>query len=205
MRAYVLTCEERADVCAETVADLAGTDWGRAPTLVLDTSTAVRKIERIVANGRQLLVRAIDESDSDPDDDVILLCEDDVTFNRFLRHNLERWAPIADRRPDGHLFGSLYNPNVVTAPSDDTTAVVADPLRFYGSQCMVFSITTARSLVEQWDDGHGPLDLRVSRLAARWSPVWFHAPSLVQHRVVDSTWGGQPHFAVDFSAAWRAR
>ena len=202
MRAYVLSCEERADVCAETVDDLGRTDWGSPPVVVLDESTAERRLQRIVDTGLQVLIRAVDEGG---DDGMFLLCEDDVTFNRSLRHNLERWSPVVTRGPDGHLFGSLYNPNVVAPPSDGATAVVADPRRFYGSQGMVMSVTTARSMVEQWDDGHGPLDLRISRLAARWSPLWFHHPSLVQHRAVESTWGGAPHSAVDFSADWRAR
>jgi hypothetical protein len=204
MRAYVLSCEERADVCAETVADLARTDWGTAPTVVLDESTAPKKLQRIVDTGLQLLSRAVDDADDGDDDDMFLVCEDDVTFNRALRHNLERWAPIVDRRPDGHLFGSLYNPNVVPPAPDGATAVVADPRCFYGSQGMVVSVTTARALVAEWHDGDGPLDLRISRLAARWSPLWYHLPSLVQHRPVASTWGGQPHVAVDFSADWRA-
>ncbi len=203
MRAYVLSCEERADVCAETLADLGRTDWGSPPTVVIDESRAARKIERINDAGLQLLTRAVDESDGD--DDVFLFSEDDVSFNRSLRHNLEHWGPVVERRADGHLFGSLYNPNVVARAGDGVTATVADPTRFYGSQGMVMSVTTARSLVEWWDDGHGPLDLRISRLAARWSPLWHHSPSLVQHRAVDSTWGGAPHSAIDFSVDWRAR
>jgi hypothetical protein len=202
VQAYVLSCEERAEVCVETIGDLARTDWGSPPTVVLDESTADRKLQRIVDTGLQVLTRAVDEADDD--DDVFLVCEDDVTFNRSLRHNLERWAPVVDRRPDRHLFGSLYNPNVVAPPPDGSTAVVVDPRRFYGSQGLVVSVTTARSMVEQWDDGHGPFDLRISRLAARWSPLWFHLPSLVQHRAVESTWGGAPHAAVDFSPDWRA-
>jgi hypothetical protein len=203
VRAYVLSCEERADVCAETVADLGQTDWGSAPAVVIDESTAARKIERINDTGLQLLSRAVDESDAD--DDVFLFCEDDVSFNRSLRHNIVCWGPVVERRADGHLFGSLYNPDVVAPATDGTTATVADPCRFYGSQGMLLSITTARSLVEWWDDGAGPLDLRISRLAARWSPLWYHQPSLVQHRAVESTWGGAPHSAVDFSADWQAR
>jgi hypothetical protein len=203
VRAYVLSCEERADVCAETVADLGQTDWGSPPTVVIDESTAARKLERINHTGLQLLIRAVDESEAD--DDLFLFSEDDVSFNRSLRHNIGRWDPVADRRADGHLFGSLYNANVVLPATHGTTATVADPCRFYGSQGMVMSITTARSLVEWWDDGYGPLDVRMSRLAARWSPLLYHQPSLVQHRAVESTWGGASHSAVDFSADWRAR
>jgi hypothetical protein len=200
VRAYVLTCEERAEVCAETVADLARTDWGAAPALVVDHGTHPKQLERIVETGLRLLERAVEEATAD--DEVVLVCEDDVSFNRSLRHNLERWAPVVDRRADGHLFGSLYNPGVAVATAGET-AVVVDPRQFYGSQGMVLSITTARSLVEQWDDGHSPLDLRISRLAARWSPVWYHVPSLVQHRAIPSTWGGRPHRADDFSVDWR--
>jgi hypothetical protein len=190
-------------VCAETVDDLLQTDWGSPPVVVIDESTASRKLERINDTGLRLLRRVVDEADGD--DDVILFCEDDVAFNRSLRHNVERWAPVIERRADGHLFGSLYNPNVVALPTDGASTTVADPRRFYGSQGLVMSVTTVRSLVEQWDDGHGPFDLRISRLAARWSPLWYHHPSLVQHRPVESTWGGAPHSAVDFSADWRAR
>jgi hypothetical protein len=203
VRAYVLTCEERADVCAATVDDLAQTDWGSPPTVVVGRSAAPKKTERIVDTGLRVLTRVA--HDADGDDDIVLVCEDDVTFNRSLRHNLEHWAPVMDRRRDGHLFGSLYNPNVVVPPADGRTAIAADPRQFYGSQGVVLSVTTARSLVEWWHDRDGPLDLRISRLAARWSPLWYHAPSLVQHRAVESTWGGAPHSAVDFSADWRAR
>jgi hypothetical protein len=202
MRAYLLTCEERADVCAETVADLERTDWGPPPTVVIDAGTAPTAEARIVDTGRRVLARAVDEADGD--DDVVLVCEDDVIFNRSIRHNLERWGPIVDRRPDRQLFGSLYNPNVVAPDPDGESAVVADPRNFYGTQAVVMSVVTARSLLEQWNDGPGPLDLRISRLAARWSPVWFHRPSLVQHREIVSTWGGVAHFAVDFSPDWRA-
>lgn len=202
MRAYLFTCEERAETCALTVAALADTDWGSPPTVVVDESPAEKKIQRILETGLRVLVRAVDEAISD--DEIILCCEDDVAFNRWLRHNLEHWAPVVERRADGHLFGSVYNPNVIPPPGDGAHAVVTDPRRVYGCQGMVMSITTARALVEQWSDGHGPLDLRISRLAARWSPIWYHVPSLVQHRPVASTWGGAPHHALDFSGEWRA-
>ena len=202
MQAYVLTCEERSQECAETVGELARTDWGVPPKLVVDDGVAPRKLQRILDTGRALLARAVDESGSDAD--VFLFLEDDLTFNRSLRHNLAQWAPVVDRRPDGHLFGSLYNPNVVALDPDGRSALVADPRSFYGSQGMVLSIATARSLLNAWNDGSGPLDLRISRLAARWSPIWYHHPSLVQHRPVASTWGGAQHEAIDFDPEWRA-
>jgi hypothetical protein len=203
VRAYVLTCEERQDVCAQTVAELLRTDWGSAPTLVVDGSAAPGKLERILDNGRRLLTHAID--DATAPDDVFLFLEDDVTCNRSLRHNIERWSPVVDRRPDGHLFASLYNPNAVPfTPGCGSSATVGAAPHFYGTQGMVLSVVTARSLVEQWDDADGPLDLRIARLATRWSPLWYHRPSLVQHRSVESTWGGRVHVATDFDEHWRA-
>jgi hypothetical protein len=203
VRAYVLTCEERVRVCAETLDDLAQTDWGAAPTVVVGRSAAPKKTERIVDTGLRVLTRVV--HDAYGDDDIVLVCEDDVTFNRSLRHNLEHWVPVMDRRRDGHLIGSLYNPNVVALATDGRTATVADPRAFYGSQGVVLSVATARALIEWWDDHPSSYDIRISRLAARWSPLWYHQPSLVQHRPVESTWGGTPHSAVDFSADWRAR
>jgi hypothetical protein len=122
----VLSCEERADVCAETLADLGRTDCGAEPTVVLDESTSPRELQRIVDTGRRVLAQAVDEADGAAD--VILVCEDPVTFNRSLRHNLERWGPIVERRPDGHLFGSLDNPDVVEA-SNGTAADFAPDWR----------------------------------------------------------------------------
>ncbi len=187
-------------MCAETVARLAATDWGEAPELVMDENANERALARILETGRRLLARAADEAD-----DLVLYLEDDLEFNRWLRHSLEHWEPLVERRRGDHFFASLYNPNIVPPPSlaDPATAVVIDPRQDYGSQA-ILSVTTARAILDQWDDAAGPIDLRVSRLAARWSPIRFHHPSLVQHRPVASTCGGTAHFAVDFSAAWRA-
>ncbi len=200
-----MTCKGREAVCAETLELLAATDWGGPPIVVVDCSQQERAIARILETGRRLLEQAVDESESGADD-LVLSLEDDLSFNRWLRHNLERWPPIVDRRSGDHFFASLYNPNIVPPASaaDPATATVIDPRQFYGSQAMLFSVATARSILDEWHDGQGPIDLRVSRLAARWSPIWFHRPSLVQHRPIASTWGGAQHAAIDYSPDWRA-
>jgi hypothetical protein len=196
-----MTCEARAACCAETVTALAATDWGDPPVLVVDQSTNPVGEERILDTGRRLLTIAAGESD-----ELFVSFEDDLTFNASIRHNLEHWAPIVERTAGTYLFASLYNPNVVlpATPADPAPAAVGDPNWFYGTQAIVVSVTTARAILDQWDDAVGAYDLRVSRLAARWSPIWFHRPSLVQHRPVASVWGGVPHHAVDFSPDWRA-
>jgi hypothetical protein len=205
VRAYVTTCEGREAVCAETLALLAATDWGCSPIVVFDRSQQERPLARILETGRRLLEQAVEETDQGTDD-VFLYLEDDLAFNRWIRHNLERWPPIIDRRPGDHLFASLYNPNIVPRASaeDPATAIVIDPRQFYGAQAMLMSAVTARRILDEWDDAAGPLDLRISRLGARWSPVWFHRPSLVQHRPVPSASGGSVHAAIDFEPEWRA-
>ena len=201
MRAYLTSCEERHEVCASTVADLKATDWAAPPTVVIDQARFERVQARVTDTGRRLLERAVAEAD-----DLFLYLEDDLAFNRSLRWNLEHWAPVTERGPGDPFVASLYNPNVVlpATAEDPAPFVVADPRRVYGAQALVFSVTTARSVLEQWDEVPGMPDIRMPRLAARSSPVWYHRPSLVQHRPVGSTWGGAGHEAVDFSPSWRA-
>jgi hypothetical protein len=196
-----MTCEERHAICAETLAGIAATDWGESPVIVMDEGRYERYQLRVLETGYRLLRRAIDEAD-----DLFLFMEDDVEFNRSIRHNLERWTPIVERAPGTPFFGSLYNPNIAPAatPSDPAPAVVGDPRGFYGTQGVVLSVATARAILDGWYDAVGMPDIRMSRLAARHSPIWFHRPSLVQHRTVPSTWGGTTHQAIDFSPDWRA-
>jgi hypothetical protein len=59
-------------------------------------------------------------------------------------------------------------------------------------------------VLERWDELQGYPDIRISRLAGRLTPLWFHLPSLVQHRAVPSVWGGVAHQAPDYDAEWRA-
>jgi hypothetical protein len=48
-------------------------------------------------------------------------------------------------------------------------------------------------------------DIRILSLAKRMGkPVFYHAPSLVQHIGAKSTWGGGFHKAFDFDPSWRA-
>ena len=169
--------------------------------MVWDDAPHERIQERIVHTAKRVLELATDESD-----DLFLYLEDDVEFNPALRHNLEHWAPVAERRAGDFLFASLYNPNIVLprSPDDQSPCAVADPRRFYGTQALVLSTATARFVLERWDDLPGASDIRMSRLAARRSPILFHRPSLVRHRAMPSTWGGETHDAVDFSPEWRA-
>ena len=198
----MMSCDARRELCGLSADALAATDWGEPPVVVWDEAPHERIQERIVHTAKRVLELATDESD-----DLFLYLEDDVEFNTALRHNLEHWAPVAERRAGDFLFASLYNPNIVVprAPDDQSPCAVADPRRFYGTQALVLSTATARFVLERLGRPSRPLsDIRMSRLATRRSPILFHRPSLVRHRVVPSTWGGETHDAVDFSPEWRA-
>jgi hypothetical protein len=199
--AYMLSCDSRRELCATTLAALAATDWDEPPIILWDEDPSPDIVARITNNCRRILQRAADEAT-----DLFLYLEDDLDFNRSLRHNVLAWAPVVDRRPGDHLFASLYNPNIVPAcsPTDPSPTAIADPRAYYGTQAMLLSVATGRSILADWDDVDSAADIRMSRLAARRSPILFHRPSLVEHRPVSSTWGGTQHRAVDFSPDWRA-
>ena len=197
--AYMFSCAERSAVREETLAFLAATDWGKPPVVVLDRGLHERKMSRIVDTARELLELAVAGAA-----DVFLVLEDDLDFNRFLRYNLERWKPLVDHVEGEPFFASLYNPNVVPVRSLTDTAAytVAEPEKVYGGQAFVMSVATGRWVLEHWDDGTH--DVMWPRLAAQRSPVFYHRPSLIQHREVPSTWGGRRHQATDHSPDWKA-
>ena len=197
--AYMFSCPQRSAVREETLALLAATDWGSPPVVLLDRGLHERTMARIVATAREMLELAVTG-----DTDLFLVLEDDLDFNRFLRQNLERWKPLVDHVEGEPFFATLYNPGVLPARSLTDTAAyaVANPEAVYGAQAFLMSVATARFILEQWDDGMH--DLMWPRLAAQRSPVFYHRPSLIQHRGVPSTWGGVQHHARDYSPDWKA-
>jgi hypothetical protein len=91
------------------------------------------------------------------------------------------------------------------APERATSTFAAvPPEQVYGTQAWVLSRATARYVLDHWDEIGGYPDIRISRLAGRVTPLWYHLPSLVQHLAVPSVWGGVPHTAPDYDADWRA-
>ena len=199
---YMTTTPSRAEVLAVTLGNLAATDWGAPPLLILDESSSPDPKVRVGLVGRELL-----QLGADGPDDLFVYFEDDLDFNAHLRHNLEQWPPIAAHTPGGHFFGSLYGPNLVAhdAPERTTSTFAAvPPEQVYGTQAWVLSRATARYVLEHWDEVGGYPDIRISRLAGRVTPLWYHLPSLVQHLAVPSVWGGVPHTAPDYDAEWRA-
>lgn len=199
--AHMLSCAKRVMVREHTLANLRATDWDAEPQLELDQQAPhLAPCVRMTAAVRQLLQCA---ASGHPQ--FILFLEDDLRFNRHLRYNIVQWLLKFDAAPDGHFFGSLFNPSgcaIGARISRDT--IVVDGKCAFGSQAMLFSSATARHLLDKWDMYDSLHDFRMYHLAAMAGPVYCHVPSLVQHLNVPSTWGGRYARAHDFTADWRA-
>ena len=78
----------------------------------------------------------------------------------------------------------------------------ADSWSVFGSQARLFTRECAAWLMPLFTLGAEHHDQQTARLVAlRW-PLYYHAPSLVQHTGRISTWGGGFHTASDFVEDW---
>lgn len=189
-------------MCRETIQRLLETDWEDTPEVVVDQSESDRPQTRQEDTARRLLKLA---ADTEGDTTFVLFLEDDLAFNCHLRHNLEHWPPLLDVAAGGHFFGSVYNPSVAPrSPDAERACFEAEPSSVYGSQAFLLSSTTARYVVDHWDEVIGMQDIKMSRLAARVTPILYHVPSLVQHVGYHSAWDGWYHWTTDYDADWRA-
>jgi hypothetical protein len=199
IQAMMISCREREELRSRTLENLAKTDWGDLPLHIhLDTPGDGDFRQRQVRSSYAALQKSLDCQA-----DYILFLEDDLDFNQHIRHNLGRWDPV--RRGAVTLAG-LYNPRVGVKACDlRSHARIIDPNAVFGSQALLLSKDTAAYVVRRWDDVVGLQDTKISRLAGRLGkPVFYHAPSLVQHIGRRSTWGGAFHQAFDFDPLWKA-
>ena len=125
--------------------------------------------------------------------DYFLFLEDDLQFNPHLKRNLQEWEPLLDGVV--HM-ASLYNPSVAgpNYPCPYANTFIADPRRVYGSQAFLLSRQCARYVARHWWTVKGMQDIKISRLASRLGPIFYHSPSLVQHSGVRSTWTEDTRF-----------
>jgi hypothetical protein len=195
IQAYMTSCPEREDVRGTTLADLAKSDWPNEARVVIDRvefestssrqiSTVFRMLQKILADGFPLA----------------LFLEDDLIFCRSIYSRLRTWKPLATF--DGrHFFGSLYNPGIEPiAGTWSNDHFIARPTRVWGSQAFVLARDTILHIVENWDRIERVSDIRISRLAAEVTPLYYHRPSLVQHRDAPTLFRTPPHQASDFLA-----
>lgn len=214
----IITCPGREAMLEQTLASWRQTDFGKVePLIQMDTNQHERKQERQEHNSLAALKLAIQTLAMNRTDltapEFILFMEDDIIFNRHLRHNLENWAPIRRHVANQEkihtvqeeaFFASLYDctiREIVRVPEENY--FIADPDAVYGSQCYVVSVPLARCFVEHWWEVPGMQDIKMSRLAARLCPIHYHTPSMVQHVGYQSAWGGRFHDTQDFDGDFR--
>jgi len=204
MRVHVrmVSCAERDEVRAGTLASWRESDWGEELPVDLDRSDALEIATRIEETWLQALRGALEAGA-----DVALIVEDDLRFNRFLRHNLGRWAPLraALDNPALPFFGSLYRAQQRMLWQDPARRyALAAPESYWVAQALLLSRGSARQLLERWEAGGRAHDIKAARLAAELGPIYCHVPALVQHLDGPSTWGGGAHQAPDFDPDFRA-
>jgi hypothetical protein len=195
----MISCSARARLREQTLRNLAVTDWADRPVLVqLDEGRFANARER-QAHTAYLALRRCAGSKAD----YLLFLEDDLEFNRFLWTNLHRWQPLLERRV---TLAGLYNPGLRTFACDvEKNARIVAPDVVFGSQALLLSRATIRHVLQHWETVGGMQDIRISRLAGQLqNPIYYHAPSLVQHVGRDSLWGGYFHQAIDFAPNWKA-
>jgi hypothetical protein len=194
----MISCAQREKLRQRTLTNLAETDWGDAVVLVQrDEATGDDHRKRQTQCAYEALQDSLRRVF-----DYVLFLEDDLEFNRHLRHNLESWDPLKTGRA---MLASVYNPSVQEfACEARLNARLVDPARVFGSQALVLSKVAVRYVVVHWNEVRGMQDIKISRLAGRLGqPIFYHAPSLVQHVGKRSTWGGGFHRASDFDPNWR--
>ena len=197
--AVMISGVKRDDVRRQTLDNLARTDWDGAPLLVqTDDGNGDGCGERETQCAYLALKNGLEHGA-----DYILLLEDDLDFNRHLGHNLRKWGPI---RAGAVTLASLFNPKVRESACDlRNNARIVNPNEVFGGQAFLIATDTARYVIRHWDEVAGGQDIRISRLAGRQrKPIFYHAPSLVQHIRIPGASDSSFREAMDFDPNWKA-
>lgn len=194
---HLLTCAGREASLADTLASWAACDWGaETPRVLFNTEPGADAGQRVF-NGFVSILKTALAGDAD----YFLLLEDDIAFAKNIRAAIERWSPVVEGKIGCAHF---YDPGLpMTAHDAARHFKVADSWGVFGSQARLFTRECAEWLMPRYTLGAEHHDQQTARLVAlRW-PLYYHAPSLVQHTGRVSTWGdGDFHFARDFVESW---
>ncbi len=199
IEAVMISCTERNKIRRRTLENLAKTDWGDMPLHVhFDIPSSGTPMQRQVQSSYMALKNSLNYRA-----DYVLFLEDDLDFNKHIRHNLCNWMPIRSRAV---TLAGLYNPGLQERSCDiRRSARIVDANSAFGSQALLLSKEAIDYILPRWNDVPGAQDIKISRLADRLgSPILYHAPSLVQHVGTHSTWGGGFHQAREFDPFWKA-
>jgi hypothetical protein len=133
--------------------------------------------------------------------DWFLFLEDDLDFHPRIASLVETWEALQD--PEC-VLASLFNPSL--RPSDrfvpTPRAFAAEPGSFLGAQALLVRRAAALGARANWERIAGLASQRLAQISGRWSRIWVHKPSLVQHVALDSSWGARVQKALDFDPGW---
>ena len=201
IEAIVVSSAERGEWRRKTLDNLADTDWNDAPIHI--SLVAAGEENKHVQRQTEGVFAALKES-LKRDADYILLLEDDLVFNRHLRHNVQNWPPVRTRAA---TLAGLYNSKVCELAYDlKNNLRIVDANSIFRSQAFLIARTTIAHLLRHWNNLGGTQAIKISRLAARLrNPIVYHAPSLVNRIGIPSeVWDENFHFARDFDPDWKA-
>jgi hypothetical protein len=133
--------------------------------------------------------------------DYLLLVKDALEINQHLWHNLLSWQPFSAKAV---RIGSLYNPNVTELACDAATNTrVVTAGAAMGNEALLISREGVECLLRRWHRFEKAQNFEL-RHAAKClaTPVYYHAPSLVQP--VGENKGKKTEPADDFDPVWKA-
>jgi hypothetical protein len=197
--AIMLSHATHAEIRDQTLQNLAATDWKDLPLQI--------KIENGPKDDQGAWLKKITLSalreNFENQSHYLLFLEDDLNFNRNIRHNLYNWKPLTTGTV---RMASLYNPNVCELACDvANNARFVAPRSVFGGQAILISRDAVRHLLRRrpMPQKQEPFGLSgFARLLQK--PVHYHAPSLVQHIGSPDDKTKKLHQAMDFELLWKA-
>lgn len=200
--AVMISCDTRNEIRKQTLQDLSFSDWSWDVEVIIDKDyikpeiyNDIPKTQRQTLAAYYALTKAMEKKEP-----WIVFMEDDLIFNKYIGYNIINWEPIKNNILN---LGSLYTPNNNRCSvGEGPHWYKGDCLRLYGSQFYIMSRLATQWAINHWDSQIGMQDIKITRLS-RGKAIYYHSPSLVQHRSVSSVWGGVSHQANDFDEHWK--
>jgi hypothetical protein len=211
IKAYIVTYPANRDSLTATLGSYAASDWGEDPVVIDQPPDWPPGGPSAPANYKRALEAAVADGC-----DFALVSEDDVRVTRHLRHNLLA-LPLIRRDQCDYL--SLYLPDLIADPWERAEPHLGYRLakprivgpnrlwekhRLWGVQGIVYSRRLLQATLARWDQLSGVQDTRLLAVCQELAlPLYYSAPSWVDHAPVRSGYGTPFAYAADFDPAYR--
>lgn len=197
---YFLTTKSREKTLKLTLDSYLNTDMNEKFSIVFDTDCTNEESPylRQINSAKHILSMYIRKSN----EPFMMFCEDDIIFNKHIKHNINRMMELTTIS-----VAYLYNPGIVFDTIVDNISI-ADPDVVYGNQCILMHRSFVGLCIKNWDkfaEGGQHQDIIIAQIAKKFGvPIYYHTPTLVQHRDGLSTWGGPVHRSIDFDLEYKS-